>query len=676
MCGIAGILVTHRLDSTSPFANGQREPAETALSRMIRCLQHRGPDDRGSVILTAGAKGLIGLGHTRLAILDTSCAGHQPMGIADCGLRIVNCEFDERESRQRRARGEEGKRYWITYNGEIYNFRELRQELERGGETFTSQSDTEVIIKLYARYGRDCLHQLRGMFAFALWDVGQQELFLARDRLGIKPLYYYAGDGFFLFASEVRALLATELVPRLLDKVALWEYLAYQSVPAPRTMIKGVRALLPGSWLVVSASGKVREERYWDMLRQAAPEARTASAEESQRRVGELLRESVALHLVSDVPVAAFLSGGIDSSAIVALMREAGQRPRTFSVVFAESAYDETRYARLVAERVRADHTEIHLTEASLLDQLPDALSAMDQPTGDGVNTYVVSRAVSSAGLKVALSGLGGDEFFAGYPSFARLMRAAHYLRLWRNVPEALRSFAAKTVDAFTGSSIVGAKTAAILESDGDIASVFPTLRQVLSAAQRRALLSERCLSSIESVPDPYVSLLRDAFAGTPADILSQISYAEARTYMHDLLLRDTDQMSMAHALEVRVPLLDHKLVEYVMGLPDERKRPNGNPKRLLTESVNGLLPPEIIHRPKQGFAFPFDPWMRGALREYCEQRLSQERIGRRGIFRPDQVQTLWVNFLAGRRDVSWSRLWVLVVLEEWLERNGVECEK
>jgi asparagine synthase (glutamine-hydrolysing) len=379
---------------------------------------------------------------------------------------------------------------------------------------------------------------------------------------------------------------------------------------------------------------------------------------------------------VSDVPVAAFLSGGIDSSAVAALMREAGQTPRTFSVVFTESAYTEALHARQMAALLRTDHTEILLTEKSLLDQLPDSLAAMDQPTGDGVNTYVISRAVRAAGLKVALSGLGGDEFFAGYSSFTRLKRAARYLNLWGTAPLGMRTFAAKTVGMFGGTSVAVAKTASIIESNGTIASIFPTLRQVLSPSQRRDLLREPWLQLTEQAPDPYVELLQDAFASAPrAELLSQVSFAEARTYMHDVLLRDTDQMSMAHALEVRVPLLDHKLVEYLMGLPDAHKRTNGTPKPLLVDSLGDLLPKEIVHRPKQGFTLPFEIWMRGSMRQFCEERLSGERLGSRGIMRPEQVQKLWQGFLDGRRDVSWSRLWVLVVLEEWLERNGVVCE-
>ncbi len=634
MCGIAGLV---------KFENNGFDLGAVA-ARVLPHLNHRGPDDRGLLVLSEGRCALI---HTRLSILDLSPAGHQPMATPD-------------------------GRYWITYNGEIYNFRELRQQLLDHGEQFASQSDTEIILKLYARDGAACLAHLRGMFAFAIWDDTRQELFVARDRLGIKPLYYYAQNGQFLFASEVRALLATELVPRRLDAVALSEYLAYQSVPAPRTLIEGVRLLPPGSWLKVAADGRVTETRYWDALAAAESVEPGQSYETSKRRVNELLHEAVALHLVSDVPVGAFLSGGIDSTAIVALMRAAGQQPHTFSIVFDEHAFDEAHYARLAATAVRAEHTEIRLDDQRLLAELPAALQAMDQPTGDGINSYVVSQAVRAAGVKVALSGLGGDELFGGYPSFARLGKLKRYLRLWGNLPAALRQTVGQTTEFLRGASIAAAKTSALLASDGQLATIYPLIRQVLSPAQRQSLLTEQFLQRGLGEADPYQPMLHAAFAGSHAGFISQISYAEARTYMHDVLLRDTDQMSMAHALEVRVPLLDHKLVEYVLGLPDEHKISNGTPKRLLVESLGKLLPPEIVHRPKRGFTLPFDVWMRGELRAYCETRLAPDRIGARRIFQSAQVTRLWQRFLERRPDVSWSRLWVLVTLEEWLERHQI----
>ncbi len=646
MCGIAGIFTTEVKGSQKHELEGSR--LRETIERMTSGMSHRGPDDQATTMVEVNGN-LLALGHTRLTILDLSSAGRQPMFDPETGNVIV-------------------------YNGEIYNFRELRERL--GGQ-WRTQTDTEIVLRAYARWGRDCLEHLRGMFAFALWDAGRQELLLTRDRLGIKPLYCYRDKNFFVFASEVRTLLASGLVPKLIDPVAVSEYLAYQTVPSPRTLIKGVEGLAPGSWLSINARGNIEKGSYWNLLGNTEQEASEATEAATCKRVGDLLREAVASHLVSDVPVGAFLSGGIDSSAVVGLIREAGYTPRTFSVVFAESDFTEAKYARLIAERFRTDHTEISLNEHELLDQLPHALEAMDQPTGDGINTYVVSRAVQSAGVKVALSGLGGDEFFAGYSSFNRLKRADRFLRLWGHAPASLRGMAARTTRSLGSLSVEQMKAASILETDGSLASVYPLLRQVLSREQRGMLLKEPWLRMAEENGDPYVRLLREELSQAPrAGTISRISYAEGRTYMHDVLLRDTDQMSMAHSLEVRVPLLDHKLVEYVMGLPDDYKRPNGTPKRLLVKSLNGLLPPEIVKRPKQGFTFPFDLWMRNALRPFCEERLRPERVERSGLLQPKEVWKLWQAFLAGERVVSWSRLWVLVVLEDWMEKNGVACEE
>jgi asparagine synthase (glutamine-hydrolysing) len=629
MCGIAGCL---------QFENAELD-ARAAVAKMVSHLRHRGPDDYG----VDGTSPVV-LGHTRLSIIDLSAAGHQPMFSPE---------------------GELG----ITYNGEIYNFRQVRQQL--AAREWQSQSDTEVILRAYAAWGPDCVKHLRGMFAFAIWDRPHKRLFIARDRLGIKPVYYYRSPltGCFLFASEVRALLASGLVPPLLDPVALPQFLSYQSVPAPRTLIDGVRSLPPGCWLSVGLDGGVEQQRYWDLLANAAPEA----ADDGGRRLPELLRESMELHQVSDVPVAAFLSGGIDSSAVVGLMRATGAVPRTFSVGFVEQAYDETAYARTVAERFGAEHTEVRLEESELLHMLPDAVAAMDQPTGDGVNTYVIARAVHEAGIKVALSGLGGDELFAGYPSFARLRRATRVLGMWGRAPAAVRTLAAAGVRGIGRSSITATKSAALISSNGRLAELYPPLRQVLAPHQVQALLTP-AWAEMSGAGDPYVHLLDEAFSqcGDSDRFVSCVSYAEARTYMHDVLLRDTDQMSMAHALEVRVPLLDHVLAEYVLGLADQYKAPDGTPKRLLVDSLQGLLPDEVVHRKKQGFSLPFDPWLRGQLRGYCEERLAPDRLGGRGIFQPAQLKRLWQSFLDGKAGVSWSRIWVLVVLEDWLERNAI----
>ncbi|MBX7223619.1 MAG: asparagine synthase (glutamine-hydrolyzing), partial [Blastocatellia bacterium] len=647
MCGIAGILSTTGNPTLNGITTGSGPVTwEEAARRMVGSIRHRGPDDNGIEVIPARS-GVCVLGQARLAILDVSPAGHNPM--------------------PDRERGN-----WITYNGEVYNYRSLAPLVADMGPLH-SGTDTEVILRAFAKWGIPALEKLRGMFAFALWDNTGQKLLLARDRLGIKPLYYVQGNGFFAFASEVRALLASSLVERNLDHTAVWQYLGYQSVPAPRTLIENVRMLPPGSWLTVDCSGKIETGRYWDAIENANPEARHDSYETSKGKVLRILQEATEIHLLSDVPLGAFLSGGIDSSAVVALMSAVSQKPKTFSVVFDEKRFDEAQYATLIAQKYNTEHTEIPLSQEAMLADLPTALERMDQPTGDGVNTYVVSQAVRRAGVTVALSGLGGDEFFAGYPSFTRLEKIAGPLKVWGNAPGFVRSLAAKTVQTLGRSSVQAAKAAAMMESEGTLAEAYLLLRQVLSTEQRTRLLAPAFLASLNETADPYAGSLGQALeqaekAGLP--FLSQVSYAEATTYMNDVLLRDTDQMSMAHALEVRVPLLDHVLVEYVLGVPDVHKRPNGTPKRLLVESLGKLLPEEIVYRPKQGFALPFEVWMRGGLKALCERALAPERLHRHGIFNPVMVQAMWLDFLAGSREVSWSRLWVLVVLSEWIERN------
>jgi len=644
MCGIVGgVFWNSSIDGRA---------AESMLRGMLQAVAHRGPDGQGVFASRGAATGdgrpFAILGQARLAIIDVSEAGAQPMGGP-------------------------GDSPWITYNGETYNFAALKSQLEADGARFASKTDTEVILRGYDAWGIDVLKRLRGIFAFGLWDERRQRLLIARDPLGVKPLYYFRGDGFVLFASEVRALLASGVVPRRLDPTALWQYLGCQSIPAPLTLVQGVRALEPAHWLTIGPHGEIGEGAYWNMLA-AAEHPREVSREEAHRLVGDLLRDAVSANMVSDVPVGAFLSGGIDSSAVVGLMRETGHTPRTFSIGFDEQAFDESQHAEVVAQRFHTDHTHVQLTGPSLLDQLPQALAAMDQPTGDAVNTYVVSGAVRARGIKVALSGLGGDEIFGGYPSFARLTRIADLTRLWGRTPASLRNLAAGTVRALGRSSVQATKAAAVLESDGSLSSMFPLTRQLLSTEQRLALVEPGIVERIADKSDPYDRLLTDAYAQAPsADLFAKISFAEARTYMHDVLLRDTDQMSMAHALEVRVPLIDHHLVDLVTSLPDAIKQPGGDvPKPLLVESLNGLLPESIVKRPKQGFALPFDPWMRGPLRSLCERRLGDNGLSGRGLMKAATIDRLWQSFLDGGKDVSWSRLWTLVVLDAWLDAHQI----
>lgn len=629
MCGIAGILA---LDC----AVQDRAHLENSLNEMSAALRHRGPDDHGIEWIQAGQNRL-GLAHTRLSILDLSPSGHQPMHDALTG----NC---------------------ISYNGEIYNFRELRDHLSP--REWRSQSDTEVILAAYRKHGIEMLSMLRGMFAFALWDSSRKRLLLVRDRFGIKPLYYYldAGRGLFLFASEVRALLSSGLVPRIADETALFQYLQYQSVPAPGTMVRDVRMMMPGSWISVGCNGEFNGSTYWDLMdyvnRESSVTVRT--------KFGPLLEDAVRSHFVSDVPVAVFLSGGMDSTALAAAAVRSGIHPQTFTVGFDESEYDESAAAGTTAKLLGTDHTEVRLSRDEVLALVPAAVSHMDHPSGDGVNTYVVSMAVRNAGIKVAISGVGGDELFGGYPSFRRLGNS-FAKRLMSSLPSSLRHLGAAV--AGVSSSGQTQKAADILRTDFSVSSAFPILRQLFSAKQAEALLSGA--SSKFDREDPYVAQLRGRLKKATG-VMTAITYAEATTYMRDVLLRDSDQMAMAHSLEIRVPFLDHPLAEFVFGLPDAAKYNPGTQKKLLRDVILEWLPSYPLQRAKKGFALPFSQWMRGPLREYCETRLAPERISNRGLLDSKKVDQLWRGFLNSTNRSSWSRIWILVVLEEWLEQTGV----
>jgi asparagine synthase (glutamine-hydrolysing) len=431
--------------------------------------------------------------------------------------------------------------------------------------------------------------------------------------------------------------------------------------------------LPPGHVLTVEPAGRVSIERYWDQLASASDQAGHVGVVECRQRLGELLRESAALHLVSDVPVGVFLSGGIDSSALVSLLRDAGETPRTFSVTFREEAHDESRHARAVAAHFGTDHAEIRLEGDALADAVPEIMARVDHPSGDGINTAVIAQAVRGAGIKVALSGLGGDEIFGGYQSFVRLRRWSAWSPLWARVPGHLRELAASTVDGL-GRSAAATKAAAVLRTDGRLAGAYPPLRQVFSPAERAQLLASAVWQRTAGVPDPYVAFLEEAFRGADRiDVTTLVSYAEARTYMHDVLLRDTDQMSMASGLEVRVPLLDHQVVQYVTGLPGALKCGGATPKALLTESLSSPLPDTVVRRPKQGFVLPLDTWMRGPLRDFCADHLAPERLGSRGAFSAAGRASVWQRFLGGDPRVTWSRVWALIALDVWLERSGVE---
>ncbi len=643
MCGIAGILTRHHVD-------------EQPLRRMLAALVHRGPDDEGIYHVSRVACHA-SLGMRRLAIIDIS-GGHQPMFNEDGTLAIV-------------------------FNGEIYNFMEVRDDLQRRGHRFRTCSDTEVILHAYEEWGPACVHRLRGMFAFAIWD-GREEtedgrpcLFLARDRLGIKPLYYYREDGRFLFASEVRALLASGLVPFHLDLNALYAYLLFGSVQEPLTLVQGVYSLPPGHWMVVpmNAEGKAplpsaTLHRYWDF-----PTA--ARADRTPQEVMETIRQhlsaAVRLRLIADVPLGAFLSGGIDSAAVVSLMRATGQEvPRTFTVVFQEREYDERDVARVTARRFDTAHTEVVVTADQVLAELPQALAAMDQPTMDGINTYYVSRAARQAGLTVALSGLGGDEVFAGYPTFRTVPRL---LRLQRVMPRAWPSFDLPYARLPFSPSVQ--KLAAFLAHDMAFGHPYFLARALFTPSQAKHLLTSQARERLQTDTPWHHRVQASLTKAQEYDPLNMVSYLECTHYMLSTLLRDTDQMSMAHSLEVRVPLIDHELVEFMFTLPGPWKiRPPQSPistlqsppsKPLLVHALNGALPPEVAYRRKSTFTFPWEAWLRGSLREEVERVLGELPAVLKDVIDPRAVRLVWDAFQAGR--TTWSRPWALYVLFRWLSK-------
>jgi asparagine synthase (glutamine-hydrolysing) len=639
MCGIAGIAVEP--ERSLPDLRER-------LGAMAREMAHRGPDDEGIFVTVDGR---VGLASCRLAIRDLSPAGHMPMANEDGTV-------------------------WITYNGEIYNAGELRAELEAAGYRFRSRSDTEVVLRGYESWGAEVTNRLRGMFAFAIlderpaaWDgvaAGSpgRRLFLARDPMGVKPLYYARCADGFVFASELRALLASGLVSSEVSPSGLVGYLLMGSVPNPLTIYRDARALSPATRLTVLPDGAepAIEETYWSL---SAEEAGPADPSEAVERIGALLAESVRIRLVSDVPLGAFLSGGLDSSSVVAFMREATGGPiRTCSMTFDEPGYSEARYARAVADAVGADHYERVVTADELVHEFDAIVGALDQPSVDGVNSYFVSQTARQAGLTVALSGLGGDELFGGYPNtFGQVPLMLRALRLAQAVPGGAAA-ARAALGMLPGRRWTRVRDA--LARPASPASAYLTRRGLFSPEEVRALVSPAAWQAGTAGFDPvqHVAERADGAAGASSfrsRPFEWISRAELRTYTHHQLLRDTDVMSMAHSLEVRVPLLDVELVQAVLRLPTALKM-NGlaGPKPLLKRAVGDRLPDSVRQRSdKQGFTFPLEPWLKGPLRETAWSML--DSVQSRGWLQPAAVQDVAGDFEAGR--VHWSRLWALIAL-------------
>lgn len=598
---------------------------------MNNALSHRGPDDAGIFTDKRAC-----LGHRRLSIIDLSAAGHQPMFSTDGNLVVV-------------------------FNGEIYNYRSVKAEIK--DYHFKTNSDTEVLIAAWEKWGVACLDKLNGMFAFAIHNREKSETYVVRDRMGIKPLYYSALHNALIFSSELRALLSSELVEKKLDPHSMEEFLRYQTVFAPGSIIRDVKMLLPGHFIHVH-SGNVKVVQWWKP--EIGSVDHSLKYEEACNKVMQLFSESVERRMISDVPFGAFLSGGIDSTAVAGMMsRISSRKISTFNISFDETEFSESVYARKAAKKFDTDHHEIVLKPEHFLSKVPDALSAMDHPSGDGPNTYVVSEATKSAGITMALSGLGGDELFCGYDIFKRAYALEQ--RQWlNNIPKGLRSAGGKLLKSVRPG--VGAAKIADILSLGKInfSTYYPKSREVLNDEIIRKLLVRK--SDWKFPAESSVYGLQGCIASE--FVLSRISLAEISTYMQNTLLRDADQMSMAHALEVRVPFLDYHLVEFVLGLPDSFKYPS-TPKKLFVDAMGDLLPGEIVNRPKMGFTFPWKEWMRNELNEFCAANLAV--LSCCDYFNSEEINHLHKRFINGDPLVTWSRIWHLVVLGYWIQKNGIE---
>ncbi len=615
MCGIAGIL---QLDRAA------RAPS-AVLERMLQAIFHRGPDEDGRLI-----DGELAMGMRRLSIIDLA-DGKQPI-------------FDE------------SGRYAVVFNGEIYNYRELRVDLLQRGHTLKTHSDTEVIVHLFEEYGPSCLKHLRGMFAIAVWDNVERVLFIARDRLGIKPLYYTQQNGALIFASEIKAILEHPNVVATLDRRALTNFLSLKYVPAPDTLFAGIKSLPPGHYMLVR-NGQMELQRYWDISFSKPDKEKTEA--EYLEEAGQLMRESVRLRLRSDVPFGAFLSGGVDSSTIVALMSEQLNEPvKTFSVGF--GAGDELPYAQLVADHFQCDHHTLIVTASDFLNHAESVLWHMDQPIADQatVATHMVAK-LARQHVKMVLTGEGGDELFAGYARYAgeRYSGWTRYLPAFAG--PLIRGISRKLPGMRRGK--IGIHALTIRDEATRFANWFP----MFNDETKLTVLAEGMQDFRQGAGSVFAEHLAECDARTP---LNRMLYVDSKLWLPDFLLLRGDKLTMANSLEARVPLLDHKLVEFAARLPEQYKLRGGDRKYLLKRFAEKLVPAEIIHRKKQGFPIPIDKWLRKEARPLMRDLLSADTVRRRGLFNPQYVEQLMRQHETGFADHA-TELWGLVSVEMWHRR-------
>lgn len=629
MCGICGII---NLDGSSA-----ENHTETVM-RMCQSMRLRGPDDE-AVETVGGAC----FGQRRLSIIDTSRQGRQPF-------------LDEERN------------VCLTANGEIYNFISYRANLEKAGCTFQSRSDSEVILHGYKVDGLNVSNKLRGMFAFAIHDRDRRLTMLARDRQGIKPLYYFISHNYLIFASDLRAILSSRLVEAKLNPATLDQYLIFGVVPEPDTMIRGIKMLPPGHRLLLE-NRKVTIERYWEW---PFPSEKTFNATSALRDVRELLEDSICVHLQSDVPLGVFLSGGIDSTVVAALAARNSPLPlKTFSIGFEDGKkhLDERSTARKTANFLQTDHHEVLLTGREVESEFEEIISNMPQPSFDGINTFFISKITREADIKVALSGLGGDELFGGYGTYQFLPKWGMLAKWWGRLPDVIKKCLLGTLRGCVSNPFRKQKISR-LEKVSNFKELYAMIRANGWSGEENELYSRQFCKKFQTCGDFEKSLSCLYEITDQENCWRMTQKLEMRNYMGWRLLRDTDAMSMAHSLEVRVPLIDDNLIHYVMSLPDGWHKVIGWPKRLLVESMIDIIPDFVVNRPKQGFQLPMDVWMKGILKPVVDSVFDRNSIKERGIFDESKLCKLYRAFQD--REVPYEYIWKFVVLESWMKHNGL----
>jgi asparagine synthase (glutamine-hydrolysing) len=634
MCGIAGVL---------QFGRGGVEGG--VVAGMCAAMRHRGPDDEGMYL-----DGPIGLGMRRLSIIDVA-AGHQPIANEDGSLRIV-------------------------FNGEIYNYVALREELLAKGHKFTTHSDTETILHLFEEYGHDCVHHLRGMFAFAIWDRNARKLFVVRDRLGIKPLYYHLSSERFVFGSEIKVVLAHPGMQAAFRRGALPEYLAFGYLSGAETFYQGIRKLLPGHWLEIDDSGSARVERYWDLP--IGPRLEDASQTELVEAYRNLLEKAVSSHLMSDVPLGVFLSGGLDSSAVAALAtRIRGGPVETFSVGYSETSYSELPYARIVAQHLHALHREVLVSWRDFFGSLPQLIWHEDEPITwpSSVALYFVAR-LAREHVKVVLTGEGSDETLAGYSRYALTLKNAGLDRLYRQlVPAGARAGIRKSISnsprIHAGLRRKLAHTFLARDGASWPSFYFDNFFSAFAEDEQAGLISDRVAAEIE--PGQAYRNVLGFWEASSGDMLQRLLYTDIKTYLVELLMKQ-DNMSMAASIESRVPFLDHGLVEFAMRIPPQLLIKGLTGKIILKKAVADLLPHTIVHRPKLGFPTPWSQWLAGPQLDEIEALLLEERSLDRELFKLSAIEQLFREHRSGYRDHG-DRIWRLLNLELW-QRVCIEQDR